>query len=1225
MLTMRTGDTDEASALGVASLVWWHWAILGLLVAALLAALIWVIVGWRRKHKAAAPPASAGTSVASRLSRLWVPFYRWIPARALHYPTVVVMGSAGVGKTHAITCHVDWRGQANQFRSSVDHDAALQLYLGPDIIVHELSGPLLRDVSRRARRALRRLWRRMGPSATVVFVVDARTLLTTPPAALRELAQLVRGKISLFPRRCRTSLAVRVLLSHVDQVDGYETFAAAVGSEHPALELERLGPDLSDAEGLIAAFDMHLAYALTTRSGEEFDRMVRFYGALRELLTGLRPLLVTLQGRDEPHAEPLGTDGLYLGSLAPRSHVGKPFLVTRDVISASIGRQHQRGLRAASAVAVSGSALVAALMSWHLTRIQEADAQFKEFKRQLPNIDDVDDCANAQFSPSQTDAADAAAAAVRAVTDSEYLWLAHTFEDRKRNILENFEEAIRTTYLYPQIPCSDRRRLLFLMSLIYSSHGNRLGAIIMKHSAMWARELGLSQWVIENYVTASSSDMTGVNPSEPDEKESKWRTGREWSIYIDNLHQNMVKPTISKEEAKYLTEGLVTLPVCSPAESEVLTEVRQVLAQEDTLRGRFRDKLVVDSIDLWTEAECETLKALKVTLEEHMKLLHGRAEGWGLDTLVTALANRPPDISRKFDITFGGKRVILDGVELAVFLKRSNSRMLLEQVLEDVSKVGRGDGLAFFDESEVPAEVGAILGVQLETIPGYYTKRAFERRVAPVLRFAAEVLAPVLDVAAEGATSATPEPETEKGGLVSHGLTETDARRLDEAIRAATAAYAAAYRQKLSDYYWSLDLPASELMLPVVLKAFSRPSSWFIDYLRVVTTNATLDLSPDDPYVAPLAEALATFGPLLELLSEKDGGMPGLEAYHALLAKLHVASMGTAKSRDGAELRHRLTPLGALALDALLTPATDPVRQVEGWLTEAGIGEEWHAPFLAPVQAARVVGIDNIEVEVARAWGEGVRPLLRPLLEAYPFDPDAHSNVDIEEFEALVRAQGGDPGAFWVAFTRLIAPSTVRVAGDLEMLDELTAPPGMLAMLQDLERTSRTLWDADGNRIPLKVTLIPQELQEEPHEGRLASMSYLRAGNAAVYGFNQRPEPQMLELQWWNQGISIVSLEMRRGVKGADPRKYTIEADGSFSFYRLLDRGENAQAASHRLTLTAAAIARATRCTVGKIRGPKAVSVIWRVPVGDETSAIRRVRMDLTSNPWLPFSVRQCD
>lgn len=1217
MLTTRLVDEAEEPVAGVLQTFgWWQWLLLGLLGVALLVAVVWAIVVWRRRRLAAAPARRVGPSLATYLPRLWRPFYATIPARARHFPTVVVMGAAGAGKTHAIASHVDWRGQANQFRRSVDHDAALQLYLGPNVVVHELSGPLLRDVSGGARLALWRMWRRMGPSATVVLVLDARTLLTTPPAALRELAQLVRGKVALFPVRCQMSLEVRVLLSHADQIEGYEAFAAVVGGDHEPLDLEGLGTAVRDAAELVATFDAHLAYALTTRGGEAFDRLVRFYRSLEALLTGLGPLLVALRGQDEPHAAPLRPGGLYLGSLAPRSYVGRPFAISEELISASIFRHHRRGLRGGLAVAACGVAVVAGLMHWHRLQIRDAEERMEEFAERVALTLGVKDCRKRKPTETQLDAASAEAAAIHAYQESERLWLTSAYVARKTAIEERFERAIRGAYLYPMIECSgDRLKLHYVMALLYASDENDLGRIILKNLDQWSREVDLSANVIRHYVEASSLDMSGVEPEEPPGLATMGGEGRGWSLYIEKVQDMLTKPTITAEEAEQLSRVPTLL---SPKDYAVLMEVRAAFERADRLRGRFEQLLIREPIDLWTERQYEMLRAIEGVVRARIRRVTeaGNTTGWGLGELVDALKSRPPALTEDFPITVNDELVTLEGPALSVLFERSRSQILIGRVLGRISAAGRSAGAAFCHESEPLDPAGGVAGYggrATGTISGSYTKAGYQRRVEPVLRFASQHLGPALR-------------ESHNDALDALGLTRDDATRLDGAIRAHTKEYAEAYQHELLDYYASMELDAAtEFTLPFVLQAFMQSSTWFTDFLRAVSDNAALGLPPDDPYFEPLAQSLATFKPLIDLLASKDGLIPGLGPYRKILANLEPALGGTPESRDGAELRHRLTPLGNLTLTAQHDPGSGFEAQVEQWLEGAGLGDTWHAPFLMPVEEARRLGLENIEVEVERAWEDEVKPVVRPLLAAYPFSPAATVDVDPDEMEALVRAQGKDPGAFWTTFDRLIGPATERVAGVREMLAEVSEPAGMLAMAHDLERTSRMLWDADGKRIPLKVVLAPQVLPREPHEERFAAMAYVRSGGSAVYGFNQRKDPQTLELQWWNQGISVVSLEMRPAVTSVGARATTIEEDGPFSFYRLLDSAEKVRFPRYRLTLTAAAIRRATRCAAGKAIGSKPLTVVWSVSVGETLLATRNVSMELKSDPWLAFAVRDCE
>ncbi|MCY1059590.1 type VI secretion IcmF C-terminal domain-containing protein [Nannocystis sp. SCPEA4] len=1234
MRSARTVETVDAGGLVQAPVAPWMMLLLGLVVVALVVAAAWWLVAKRRRRASAAAPRPEAP-LASRLSRVWRPFYDAIPGRARHYPTVVVFGPAGAGKTHAIDCHVDWRGQANQFRGSAQHDPALQLYLGVDVVVHEVSDLLLRSVTARARRSLQRLWRHMGPSATVVVVVDARTLLTTPPTTLRELAQLVRGKIGLFPRRLRASVDVRVYLGHLDQIEGYEAFAATVGADHPALDLDRLGPRLEAVDSVVAVFDAHLAHALTTRSAHEFDRMVRFYATLLELLRGLRPLLATLQGRDEPHGDQFRTSGLYLGALVPRSHVGRPFRIDPEQIASSIGRHHRRGLRTAGAILAGGAALLGALGGWHLLQIGHAQQLVDEFVarlafdraadkeaekgregaraattstahdlacERLPS-DERAPCTPFEIDDAELTAASDVTRAIEAMNGWESLFFAPAYVERKRAIEEKFQEALRTSYLYPQLACSGRLQLLYVMALLYATPGNDLGRIVRKNSELWSGQLGLTEWIIEYYVSANT-DLSRVRP---DESMLGEVSQYNWTTYVRTLREKLNADAISVEEAECLRH---TPLLRSPDEYQALAGVILAFRLDDLLRGRFRQELLDDSITLWSSKQHDTLAKLDEAIDTRLRLVAADTKGWGFSELIAALSVEPPAIDRDFELEVDGEQVTIRGSELVALFARSRASLVIDQVLDGIERRSR-DIPAFFDESDQPPRDVVIHGFgggPTRPIGGYYTRKAFERHVAPVLRFAARQLGAESELRKE------------------RRLTAADAERLEHAIAAATEAYASAYRRELLEYYASFELdPPSEMTLPFVVKAFARRSSWFVEFLEAVSTNASLELPAEVEHFRPMARALAGFAPMIDLLREENGALPGLLPYQALIEKLQPTLTGAAPAPQGLELRQRLSPLGAATLEALQIPGVDHAEQIEQWLTAAGLDAEWHAPFLAPVLEARALGLVNIEAEVRRAWQDEVRPLVRPVLRSYPFDPSARVDVDVDELEALVRAQGKERGAFWTAFDRLIAPATLRKGGELTMLAELSAPPGMLAMVHDLERTSRALWDADGNRVPLNVSMTPQALPREPHEDRFATLAYLRSGGAAVYGFNQRPEPQALELRWWNQGSSVVALELRRGTGSAEPQTHTIEEDAPFSFYRLLDRAADARTGDARRSVTESAIRAATRCVPGESRRTRATSLVWRVPVAEEARVTRSVRMVIKSDPWTPFAVRDCE
>lgn len=1206
----------------------WTAVIIGLLIVLVIGLCIWALLAWRRRRAAGAAPRPVGASAGQRLRSLWEPFYRRLPARARHYPTVVVLGDAGVGKTHAITARVDWRGQSSQYMASVEHGAAMQLYLGPDVVVHELSAAVLRDVGSDAKRALHDLWRNMGPSATVLLVLDARQLLRTTPQALRELAQLVRGKLSLFPARCRGTLELRVYLSHLDQIDGYEEFAAMLGKDHRGLELSSSDAAAS-AASLLASFDAHLAHALTTRTGDEFDRLVRFYDELPALITGLGPLLDALTGEHEPFGDRYRVRGLYLGALVPQSHVGDPFVVDRTQVAVSASRQQRRARRGSAALAAGLCSVAAGSLLWHGRRVEGAEQAVAKFRA-------VQD-RQAQVSDTETAAATEVAAAIEAMYASEILWLGESFLDDKREIDGGFEQAIREAYLEPRLEDPDRINLLYVTALIYASNDNELGKLIYDNRVMWADELELSEWVIDAYVDASREPYD----KPVDLPDRIVETGQEWSAYLLELDACLRDGLLDEDEVAKLQADLPALR--GPREYEVLTEVRELLRADDDFYDRLAP-LLTGSFDSWAGANHQALEQLSETLRG-LRLKPGRIRGWGLAHLVEALTHMPAVGVGKGWVLGAGDEVSVDSQTLAEVILRSRRHELIVAVLESLEATRPGGGEAFFDTGARPADAGVIRGYgggPSGGIAGYYTRDAYQARVALVLRFAEQQLAaeaaPADEAAAEGEAEA-PAPEGEAGAAatpVELDLLPADEVLLDRVIRDATAAYAAAYRQELDRYWGSFEFkPGSAVALPYVIKALGQPGSWFTEFLTAVSRNAELGLPGEDEdlagYYAPLRDALADYGPLRKLLLEDAGAIPGLEPYQGLMAALHkrLAEAATVPGDpEGEELSARLSGLGGLALGTELGTEDDYDELITAWLFGAGIDGEWWAPFLAPVDAVMAYGREDITFAVATAWNNDVRPLVNPLLDKYPFSPEANEDAGVDELETIVRRQGEVPGTFWERFDALIRPAMAE--GHMAMLGGIEAPEGMLAMARDLERVSSTLWDEKGERVPLKVKLRIEPLPKEPVDGRYASMASIGAGGSSIYGFNNRPDKQALTIDWWDQGTAVVSLTMSAPVPAdvalggdaePDERRYRVSASGTFSFYRLLDLGASRNLGARHDSITAVAMARATRCGKQGGSGTKGVTITWRVLAGSEE---REVSVVVLSDPWAAFAVRRC-
>jgi type VI secretion system protein ImpL len=1173
----------------------WTTVIVIAVVLVILAIAVWLVVRWRRRRDAVPQPASA-SALAAQLAAVWQRFYRDLPARARHFPTVIVMGDAGSGKSHLIDARVDWRSQANQFYPSSVDSPHLQLYLGSEVVVHELSAPLLRDIGRPTRRALARLWRNLGPSATIVVVVDARALSTTPPDTLRELAQLVRGKIGALPARCRTALEVRVCLSHMDQIEGYDELAAVAGAQHGAFELGPLGERLdaatllAAARALMATYDPNLAYGLTNRPSDAFARLVGFYATFPVLLTQLAPLLHSLTGDDpdQPHYPP---KGLYLGSIVPDSHVGDPFTVDRSLVAASIADQRRRHRRGGLVVAASGITLVGALMWRHEARVaavEQAVAGYSELER-------------TGHGPGEAQARRIGAEIVQ-MHRSARLWLGHSFVERKRALEERFAKDLRDRYVLPLLraPQMNRSKMLYIVGLLYASDANGLRALIRDNLALWVSKLGLSQTVVSAYLDVSREQYQVAESFDPE------YSGSDWQDYVFNK----IKPLydqpqrLSQAQLDELNDDPPQL--YDGREYGVRRRMVELLTAQLALATQPSiAKLLASPLGLseWVEANIAALRGIS-TAVSHDQLTpsspHTLGElGADLERMLSVPASGP-EVYRVSQVKNGNtEQFELDVAawnhKLAV---ASAARTILTVREHNLEKPEQAIG--FFAPEAVLRDVGASSGAQGPTanLPGKYTAAAFARQVAPALEF--------ITVGAA------------KLGLGSDELTE-----LGELYRAQIDDYATHYASALRTYYESFRFdPGSEEVLPFALSGLVQPSSWFLRFLATVSTNATPTLG-DGPYYDVMAENLADFRPLAELLVPAKGTIPGLAPYQQLIAELAAAldpagpaaaAAAAAAAGDGASpagaaapatLASSLSRAGTLTLNKLTGADKDRLAQVSGWLTGANVDRGLHAPFLAPVEAVYRLGQGAINRAVGQAWRTELSPLVAPILARFPFRATARADVAIADLEAVVRAQGKQPGSFWTAFQRWLGPVTVARGGRYQWLGGVTGPAGSLATVNDLARLSRALWDADGNPTALPIEITPQPLDNSPSDGRVPTLAYLRSGSSAVYAFNQRPGPSTLALAWWDQGVSSIIVKLNKPGT-TDAATYSIdESESPFSFFRLLCRA--------RFPSNRRAQATGGACDPG--RGLR----VWDIPLG--TSSTRPVTLTLDTDPWALFQI----
>ena len=382
--------TPKDSSLWPPSLSTVLWVLGGLVLVAAIVAGVW----WWRKRKAKGSAATAPKPMASgrlleiRDRFLWAQSWRKRTAIA-DLPTVVVLGPAGSGKTKMVELDVDWQRQASQFMPSVTDDPLLQMYLGPESVVHEVSAPLLEDASKQAHKALTRLWKDSvhRGQALVVVVLDVRWLSDTPPDEVRRMAYLIRGRINLLSEVCKAPVEVRLCMTHMDTFVGFTDFARMLRTHAEPLHFEVPPPgEEARLEKRLHELEKYLAAGLATLALGEFERLEAFFSGMGKPFGSLGRFVAALRegGR---LSQPLKLSRVYLSSPSREARALGTFAIEAEVapstLQADYRRMHLR--RCALLMAVCTVPVLAAYANFRslLTNAQDQMGRFDKTVKRL--------------------------------------------------------------------------------------------------------------------------------------------------------------------------------------------------------------------------------------------------------------------------------------------------------------------------------------------------------------------------------------------------------------------------------------------------------------------------------------------------------------------------------------------------------------------------------------------------------------------------------------------------------------------------------------------------------------------------------------------------------------------------------------------------------------------------------------------------------------------------
>ncbi|NBD11118.1 MULTISPECIES: type VI secretion IcmF C-terminal domain-containing protein [Corallococcus] len=1213
-----------------------HWVLVLGVVVALTAIGVGATVWWRKRRDPAARAGSQKPLTSGQLLAIRKTFLSRLPwryrASVRDFPTLVVLGPAGSGKSKLIETEVDWKRQERQFLPSYTDDPLLEMFLGPEVVVQEVSAPVLEDDSRHARIALRKLWkatfgrRHVG---RVVIVLKAKWLLETSPDEVKRVTQLLRGKVNLLAEVCQASVETRLALTHMDELEGYADFAQLLRKHGVPLELAVPPPG---REGELAhalqPMEKYLALGLTSLAPDAFERLAAFYARGGEAFAVLGRFVSTLV-ESGSLAFPLKLERVYLSSPAQDARAAGALAVHADQpVDKLIARYRWTHLRRCAAIVAVGCLPVILAYAHFYRLLMRAQDKLDAFQVTVQRLEERNQSVSGSVVEAQT------TEAVRAMED---LWgatrywppLEHSFTDEWEELRARLARSIRMSYLKPMLEkCQDQCRrcpgripgcqpapsfsnratramplaatpeheschqeslcrpeqALYTLGVLYASRNENLGQFVLrsvhgthKKQLKWTSEafgmslggeasepnwldaMGLAEPMIANYVIASDK------PFDENVPWTRWPfvwltldgllgPWREHFMQLQDVlaakELDLVRWQALRADREHLRDSLeqsapfssarqvMDLINASDAEPDA-SQLKGVGSLLESLDWMRQNRQALESI-LRMEDEADT--ALRAASRMTPAELLTRADGlfapsdgdarYSVEVLKRDFEFRPVDVSRQLldKVLRALKETGRSPFDGNVFNPRTG------ETTSEVANEGAGDDDTEFTSGQAPV-VGRVLG-----------KAAFDAQLSPLV-----------------------DEFTER--LAKSRLSREEAVERATFVQGKVQAFAKRYGQDLYASYRGYRFRTTPRgSLASDLSALLQPSSALEAMLRDVAVRA--GVGPlESEYYAPMRDAVAPFKPVVQLMTpDKSGALVELSAYTTLVSQLQqelsgvkpapvkpaapkegAAPAGATASSGGSQLAEMLSPVGRVALSMLLEEEDSYLRRVDAWLDQHGLVGEFRLPFRQPFIVVRNRGRTELERVLAEQWAYQSRRTLEPLLKRYPFNPSASQEVDPVELEVLRRKDG----AFWQFVTQVLSPVVEERGTDWSLRwplkSRLLLPPRMLTALGQTGRLSRLLWDDEGKPRPIAMQVRPLPLPSAPTPDSFVTLSYLKCGGAASFGFNQRPAWGDFPLSWWSPQPSSIGVELRSPSRDGKRYRSMEMSESSWNCFRLLE------------------------------------------------------------------------
>lgn len=1098
------------------------------------------------------------------LRRTWKRFLKELPREfrrsVLLFRQFIVLGEAGSGKSALIDNYTDWRGQARQFYPSYTIDSYLQIYMASKSLVQEIPAWILNDTSKAIRVALKKLWQPIFKKrdATVVIALSVKELLSKGfPESLKIQAQVIRGKINILSSIQKKKVRVYLVLTYMDEIDGYLEFCEFLSANAIPLEIE-FDPEniLKDLPNCLENYENWLPLALTTLPSEKYMKILSFLKEAPKLFPALEDFIRVLRATDPLSKKPDIVKLYFTSTKQKYFDVSNPFgaLPTAkdqdDIKIIDPIRKHK-----IAAVVLSILAVVYFTGSFVY--------EHKQINKLFNQIKQVELAPRTGYDIRLHNIVQQVSTVNNSII---YNLLPDFFSDAKKSLKIRCINDIRDIYLIPKFISLrnefnhlnkqqslinnsqiSNKNILYILALIYSNKDNDLGKLILANEKLWEKSLSIPSNLIFDYI--NNNQYNNIYNIPLNIQSITYYANTEIStnpymltVFFQKIKSLITSPMITQSQLNHIKYEAISYLTC-------IKEIKTHTFTNKLIKFLRQDaKLKINVI--WGSKGNNIINQPDIskflTVIKNTDLNYGQGFGdlslYDFIEYLTALNNAPiPSLEKNkiFYFNLPGQSFQFCANDWFNLIKRSKIALCINKYITYNYNL---DGMIFFGPGDNfsnivmnPTNNGQYLFTGKGVIDGWFTKEAFNTRVKPVL-----MLLPKF--------------------LKSLYVAPSYKKSFSSFVYREVQAYASRYAEENANYINSFGIKADSVgSLYFVLDQLVLPSSPLTSMLLTVCNNTSLNIDSNNTYMSPFILSLGEFEWLWHLMKEQKGCYPELEKYKAIIAhlKMDITNKKSKKQNDQMVIskypfKKLLTPIGKVSFDIYCNNPGSYLSITKNWLDSVGIGPKWQHIFLAPIYSAYNIGLRDISFVLNKLWSKLVKQDIEPLYSRFPFNTKSNLNVSFKQLKNATNINGD----FWITFNSMLAPFVTKDQnGGWQQNNPssgLKLPNNMCRLLNRLTRLQKILWDSKGNPSPITLFIEPQPLPKAIDDEPVVVLSYLRIGKESIFGFNQCPYWEKLNFKWWKSEPAFVGVQFASNGNSLKFKQLAFIPKSNWSLYHLL-------------------------------------------------------------------------